>query len=131
MPWKETCPMDQRLSFVADWLRDEWTMTELAKRYAISRKTAYKWVARYETDGAPGLVERSRAPTHPGRAISPTVGRTVLWKRYRRTRWSSSRRASARTFGASLSSRVALTDPTSAVGTPAPCQWSVAPSIWS
>ena len=47
MPWKETCPMDQRVAFVADWLRDEWTMTELATRYGISRKTAYKWAERY------------------------------------------------------------------------------------
>ena len=36
--------MDQRVAFIADWLRDEWTMTELAERYQISRKTAYKWV---------------------------------------------------------------------------------------
>ena len=48
MPWTETCPMDQRVAFIADWLRDEWTMTELAARYQISRKTAYKWVDRYE-----------------------------------------------------------------------------------
>jgi hypothetical protein len=32
--------MDQRLAFIAEWLRDEWTMTELAARYQISRKTA-------------------------------------------------------------------------------------------
>ena len=32
--------MDQRVAFIADWLRDEWTMTELAERYQISRKTA-------------------------------------------------------------------------------------------
>ena len=42
--------MDQRVAFIADWLRDEWTMTELAERYQISRKTAYKWVDRYEAD---------------------------------------------------------------------------------
>ena len=42
MPWKETCPRDQRVAFIADWLRDEWTMTELAERYGVSRKTAYK-----------------------------------------------------------------------------------------
>ena len=34
--------MDERVAFIADWLRDEWTMTELAERYGISRKTAYK-----------------------------------------------------------------------------------------
>ena len=70
MPWKETCAVDQRVALLADWLRDEWTMTELAARYAISRKTAYKWVDRYEAEGAAGLEERSRAPTHPGRAIA-------------------------------------------------------------
>ncbi len=30
--------MDQRVAFIADWLRDEWTMTELAERYRISPK---------------------------------------------------------------------------------------------
>ena len=40
--------MDQRVAFIADWLRDEWTMSDLAHRYGISRKTAYKWVERYE-----------------------------------------------------------------------------------
>ncbi len=46
--------MDQRVAFIAEWLRDEWTMTELAERYQISRKTAYKWVDRYEADPAAG-----------------------------------------------------------------------------
>ena len=27
--------MDQRVAFIADWLRDEWTMTELAEWYGI------------------------------------------------------------------------------------------------
>jgi transposase-like protein len=51
--------MDQRVAFIADWLRNEWTMTELAARYQISRKTAYKWVERYEADPAHGLAERT------------------------------------------------------------------------
>jgi len=38
--------MDQRVAFIADWLRDEWTMTEPSVRYGISRKPAYKWAAR-------------------------------------------------------------------------------------
>ena len=62
--------MDQRVAFIADWLRDEWTMTELAERYQISRKTAYKWVDRYERDPAQGLAERSRAPQTHGRAMA-------------------------------------------------------------
>ena len=50
MPWKETCPMDQRVAFIADWLRDEWTMTRARRAVQISRKTGYKWVDRYEAD---------------------------------------------------------------------------------
>ena len=40
-------------------------MSELAARYATDRKTAYKCGGpRTEADGAPGLVEHSRAPRH-------------------------------------------------------------------
>jgi putative transposase len=87
MPWKETCAMDQRIALLADWLRGEWTMTELAVRYAISRKTAYKWVGRYEADGAGGLSERSRAPAHPGRAIAAEMCAAILALRRVHPHW--------------------------------------------
>jgi transposase InsO family protein len=87
MPWKETCAVDQRIALLADWLRHEWTMTELATRYAISRKTAYKWVDRYEAEGAVGLAERSRAATHPGRAIASEVRTAILALRRAHPHW--------------------------------------------
>ena len=79
--------MDQRVAFIADWLRDEWTMTELAERYGISRKTAYKWVARYETDPEQGLRERSRAPHVHGRRLAEDVREAVVALRRARPRW--------------------------------------------
>jgi transposase InsO family protein len=87
MPWKETCPMDQRVAFMADWLRDEWTMTELATRYGISRKTAYKWVDRYTEDRETGLLERSRAPKVHGRARSDALRARVLALRRQYPHW--------------------------------------------
>jgi transposase InsO family protein len=87
MPWKETCSMDQRVAFIADWLRQEWSMTELAERYQISRKTAYKWVARYETDPEHGLAERSRAPHGHGRAAAADLRTAVLALRRRYPQW--------------------------------------------
>ena len=87
MPWKETCAVDQRVALVADWLRKEWTMTELAARYAISRKTAYKWVGRYEAGGAGGLVEHSRAPRQSGRAIAAPMREAILALRRRHPHW--------------------------------------------
>lgn len=79
--------MDQRVALIADWLRDEWTMTELAARYSISRKTAYKWVDRYAADPARGLAERSRAPQTHGRAMPAATRAAVLALRRRFPRW--------------------------------------------
>jgi len=87
MPWKETYPMDQRVAFIADWLRDEWAMTELAERYQISRKTCYKWVDRYDADPAHGLAERSRAPHVHGRAMSAAIREAVLAVRRAHPSW--------------------------------------------
>jgi putative transposase len=79
--------MDQRVAFIADWLRNEWTMTALAERYGISRKTSYKWVERYEAVGAEGLAERSRAPSVHGRAMAADVREAVLALRRAHPRW--------------------------------------------
>lgn len=87
MPWKETCAMDQREALMADWLRDEWTMTELAARYGISRKTAYKWTDRYDADGVAGLAERSRAPLHQGRGMSAAIRAAILALRRAHPYW--------------------------------------------
>jgi putative transposase len=70
--------MDQRMAFLVDWQRDEWTMTELAARYGISRKTGYKWVDRYADDPSAGVADRSRAPQTHGRALGAEVRAAVL-----------------------------------------------------
>jgi transposase-like protein len=64
MPWKERVAMDERLRFVRDALSDRFTMSELCARYGVSRRIGYKWLARYDTEGRPGLRDRSRAPQH-------------------------------------------------------------------
>jgi putative transposase len=87
MPWKETCPMDQRVAFIADWLRDAWTMTELAARYQVSRKTAYKWTERYQADRETGLLDHSRAPKVHGRAQPAAIRARVLAVRRRYPHW--------------------------------------------
>src|SRR5688572_21922677 len=87
MPWTETCPMDQRVALIAEWLRDEWTMTELAARYQISRKTAYKWTDRYETDPAAGLADRSRAPKAHGRAMADPIREAIVALRRAHPHW--------------------------------------------
>lgn len=54
MPWKETSAMDERMKFIAEYLREESTITDLCRGYGISRPTAYKWIERYEEEGPGG-----------------------------------------------------------------------------
>ena len=66
--------MDQRVQFIADYQRAVFDIAELARRYGISRKTAYKWTERYEIGGPAGLVDRSRRPAHcPHRTPPATI----------------------------------------------------------
>src|SRR6516164_5012776 len=58
MPWKATCHMDERMQFIARVLAGEDEMTVLCREYGVSRKTGYKWLGRYISEGAAGLVER-------------------------------------------------------------------------
>lgn len=62
MPWNEVTPMDEKVLFIADHLRERCNFTELCSHYGISRKTGYKWLGRYRSDGLEGLEERSRRP---------------------------------------------------------------------
>src|SRR3954469_9011755 len=66
MPWNEQTPMDQKSQFLSEYLRHTLSFAELCRRYGVSRKTGYKWIGRFESDGTPGLLDRSRRPhAHP------------------------------------------------------------------
>lgn len=78
MPWKETCAMDQRMRFIADWLSGEFSKRGLCEAYGISRPTGDKWIKRYEAEGVEGLGERSRAPhAHPN-AVSAGLRQRII-----------------------------------------------------
>lgn len=62
MAWKESDRMSERVRFIAAWLSREESVSALATRFGVSRKTAYKWIGRYAAEGPSGLAERSSAP---------------------------------------------------------------------
>ena len=70
--------MDEKLLFIADHLRGGAPLSELCRRYGISRKTAYKWVERYRQLGMDGLQERSRRPHGNNQAISYAQRRAII-----------------------------------------------------
>jgi transposase InsO family protein len=87
MPWKESCAVDERLKFIADWQRGGLTVTELSRVHGVSRKTAYKWLARYTVSGPVGLLEQSRAPHTRPWAVVDDVVELVVGVRKRHPTW--------------------------------------------
>lgn len=79
--------MNQRLQFITDHQRGLYDMTELCARNRISRKTGYKWLARYAADGARGLVERSHAPHVCPHRIADPVAALLIAARVAHPSW--------------------------------------------
>ena len=73
MPWLETVPMEERERFVRDHREGFYAMVELCARYGVSRKTGYKWLARFEDGGRQALRDQSRAPHHCPHRIADDV----------------------------------------------------------
>ena len=87
MPWRAASPMDQRTQFVADFLRDTLSITELCALYAVSRKTGYKWIDRYLQHGPAGLEERSRRPRSAPNQTADEIVNALLDARRRHPTW--------------------------------------------
>lgn len=87
MPWKEELLMDQKTQFVSEYLRDSLSFTELCQPYHISRKTGYKWIARYEAHGPAGLLDRSRRPHSSPDQTPDALRRAICDARLRHPSW--------------------------------------------
>ena len=87
MPWLETAPMDERIRFVADDQQGLYTRAELCARYGISRKTGYKWFARYDDSGRSGLKDRSHAPHHCPHRIATEIAVLLCAARRKHPDW--------------------------------------------
>ena len=79
--------MEERERFVRDARSDRYTMTELCARYGVSRRIGYVWLARYETDGRRGLVDRSHAPHHCPQKIRPALVELLVAERIAHPFW--------------------------------------------
>lgn len=82
MPWKENRTMDLRVQLIHDY-NEGHSIAALAEIYGVSRKTIYKWLARYDAAGAAGLADRSRAPQHSPRKLSDDIIAHILAARQR------------------------------------------------
>lgn len=87
MPWKEHRLVDLREEFVLRAKAPGSSISALCREYQISRKTAYKWLRRFDDRGVEGLRDLSRRPTGSIKAVSGEMVLRVLEAREDFPRW--------------------------------------------
>jgi len=87
MSWKETCAMSERMRFIGEMLQPQCNVTELCRRYGISRKTGYKWAERYRDGGVAALAERSHAPLQQAQAVDVSLVQLLVQSRHQHPSW--------------------------------------------
>ncbi len=73
MPWKVSSVVSERLEFVRQAELGVVSFRELCRRFGISAPSGYKWLRRFEAEGAGGLEDLSRRPL---RSPTQTATRT-------------------------------------------------------
>ena len=87
MPWRETRVMDERARFVLAVEAGEEPVSAVCRRFGISRDKGYKWLRRWQAEGAAGLADRSRAPLSHPQAVADRLLEACLALRRQHPTW--------------------------------------------
>ena len=87
MGWMETGVVEERMRFVIAAEKQEESFAALCRRFEVSRRVGYKWLARFEDAGVEGLWDRSRAPLHHPQAIAEEIAERCLAVRRTHPSW--------------------------------------------
>lgn len=87
MPWELRRVEDKRKELIDAYIKGA-SMTDLCKRYHVSRKTAYKWFNRFQESGSEkALKDLSKAPHNPVRIFSEDQVRIAIDLKLNRSTW--------------------------------------------
>lgn len=87
MPWREVSKVESRMLFVKAVESGRWSFSEVCRRFGITRRTGYKWMKRYLSEGPEGLYDRSRRPARIVHATDPLVADRLVELRGKRPYW--------------------------------------------
>ena len=87
MSWKESDCMSERLEFVSLASAEGANMCALCARFGIARKTGYKWLNRWKSEGKAGLKDRSRRPASSPSQTSSSIEDEVVRLRRAHPAW--------------------------------------------
>jgi transposase InsO family protein len=83
MPFKETCRMEERLRMLSDYDTGNWSVSDLCRRYGVSRDTFYEWRQRRASTAAEWFMDRSHAPLHCPHQTEAAVSEAIIALRRR------------------------------------------------
>jgi transposase InsO family protein len=89
MPWKDDSPC-ARLQLVRA-LALEGNLSAVCRSFGLSRRTAYRWLARYHAEGLAGLQPRSHRPKRVPQKYRSLWSERVLALRRRHRTWGASK----------------------------------------
>lgn len=87
MPWKVSTHMNERKLLALGYLKGDWTMKSLCQAHGISRKTGYKWLGRFITQGELGLLDRSRRPRRTPHQTPESLVTALIAKKRHYPKW--------------------------------------------
>ena len=83
MPFKETCPVEERIALFGEYETGVFTVGELCRRHGISRETFYVWKRRRESGQTRWFEDRSHAVERCPHAIPDRLAQRVIAARRR------------------------------------------------
>jgi putative transposase len=89
MSLKKMSLLARRLQFVKLVLKARQSMSQLCRLFGFSRKSGYKWKARFESEGRRGLRDQSCCPKRSPRQISAEWLKRIRGLRRRHRTWGS------------------------------------------
>jgi len=87
MPWRRTNVLDERVRFIALYLEQQLSMSDLCRSFGISRKTGYKFLRRYQALGPQGLAILRPVPHHQPHAVDESVRQCIIALRTAHPTW--------------------------------------------
>ena len=87
LPWSDTSPEAEQIRFIVWWKEGRVTFADACRQFGISRKTGYKRLRRFESQGWEGLGDLRRVPhSHPNKT-PVAVSERLIWERHERPTW--------------------------------------------
>lgn len=89
MSFETKTVMDQRLELVKLAKQLGSNISQLSKRFGISRRVCYKWIKRFEKHGLKGLYDLSRKPHSSPNQTSKSMEERIIKLRRKNPEWGS------------------------------------------